>query len=112
MLTKLTHGFRLPLALIVYGYNPAVWAQAAVDIGSAGTGPLAGVVAFLQEIVDFMSGPFALFVLAGGLVSAICLWMWAPRENGAMSGMFRALFAGVLILNIGGIIAWAAGMAT
>lgn len=101
----------LALALTFLHFTPA-FAQTAVDIGTAGTGPLAGIANFLQEIVDFMSGPWALFVLAGGVIFAIVLWIWAPRENGAMAGMFRAIFGGVIILNVGGVIAWVAGMAT
>lgn len=102
---------RFAMLMVILTGSPA-FAQVAVDIGTAGTGPLAGLATFFQEIVDFMAGPWAIFVLAGGLILAIGLWVFQPKESGAMQWLFRALFGGVMLMNIGGFIAWIQGMAT
>lgn len=100
------------LSLIFIGLVTTRIASAqAVDIGAGGTGPLTGLTTFLQDIMDFMSGPWAIFALAGGVILAVVMWIWMPKE-GAMGTLFRVLFGGVIILNVGGWITFLQGMAT
>ena len=97
---------------LLFGATPAAFAQVAVDIGTAGTGFFAGLVNFMQEIVDFMSGPYAIFAIIMGGALAIGLWIFTPKESGVMQWVFRVLFGGIMLLNLGGIVAYVAGMAT
>lgn len=100
------------VALLATLTSLPAFAQAEVDIGTAGSGPLTGLAEFFQEWVDFMAGPWAIVVLAVGLVMGIGLWIWQSKESGAMQWIARALLGGVMIMNIGGIITWVQGMAS
>jgi hypothetical protein len=96
-------GLMLGLALV--GANAYA---ASPDLGTA-AGPFSRIVSGLQEILDFLSGPVAIFILAASLIAAVVLWMFAPKE-GALGGIVRVLAAGIMLVNIGLFVTYLVGV--
>lgn len=83
-----------------------------VDIGTDGAdGPLDGLIQAMQSVMNFLTGPIAVFVLAGSLMVAVALWMFAPKD-GMMGGFLRIIAGGIVILNIPGWIVWFQSLST
>jgi hypothetical protein len=83
-----------------------------VDIGTEGAdGPLSGLIDGMQSIMNFFTGPMAVFALAASLMVAVAMWMFAPKE-GMMGSILRVIAGGILILNIPGWVVWLQSLST
>ncbi len=70
------------------------------NIGSGGDQSTFGsIVTFLQSGMDFLTGPWVKFTIAGSAILALMLWAAAPKE-GAMGWIVRVIIAGLVALNI------------
>lgn len=83
-------------------------AFAGYDIEAAGTtggSIFQRLVGFMQDIVDMMDGPVAIFVLVVGMIVAVVLWVFAP-DNRALGKAFKAIAAAFIIFDIGLLITY------
>lgn len=79
------------------------------DIGGPGEDtPLGSINAFIQEVVNFVSGPIALSFSFLSIVGMAFTWAIAPKFIGAMGLGFRVMIAVIIALNVG---AWLAAYA-
>ena len=79
-------------------------ALAGTDIGAPTTGFFAQIGAVMQQFVNFLEGPFGLFVPIVGLSVAIGVWVLGTRSEGGMGWMGRVVMGSMLILNIPALI--------
>jgi len=71
-----------------------------VNIGSGGGSGFSIMKKWLQNWVDFMSGPFAVAAVITSIIIAYCAWAFAPKE-GVVGPTVRIVVAGIVILNVG-----------
>lgn len=93
-------------ALLIGLTTMATAAHAGPALPAGGTGPFSLFTNFLQDLVDFMSGPFG---TATAIISAIigfATWTYAPKE-GVMGVVIRVVVFSIVSLNIG---AWVVAM--
>ncbi len=78
---------------------PVAFAQ--YDIGKSGAkGGIQIIEQYIQGWLNFMSGPFAIAVVAGSIIIATCVFVFMPK--GGWFGYFaRALVGGIVLLNLG-----------
>lgn len=91
---------RILLALGVLLGSPFAAAQPTYDIGSPSTGGFAAVGAFMQEFVDFLGGPGVMFVTFISIGLGVILWTIAPKAQGVMSWIIRAVAGSIVLLNL------------
>lgn len=77
-------------------------AHAAYDIGAPDTGsPLEGINSFLQDVVNWVSGPIAVGFSFLSIAGMAIVWAYEPKMTGAMGAFFRVIVAVIIILNVG-----------
>ena len=70
------------------------------NIGSGGDQSTFGLIStFLQSAMDFLTGPWVKFTIAGSAILALMLWAAAPKE-GALGWIVRVIIAALVALNI------------
>jgi type IV secretory pathway VirB2 component (pilin) len=75
-------------------------AFAGTDIGAPSSGFFAKMGKWLQEIVDFLEGPFGLFVCVAGLAMALLVWAVGTKSGEGLGMLGRVTIAVLLIINI------------
>jgi type IV secretory pathway VirB2 component (pilin) len=75
-------------------------AMAGPSIGSGGGTAYTKLTAWLQNFVDFMSGPFGIAVVVVSIILAFSVWAFAPKE-GIAGPVMRIVVAAVVIVNVG-----------
>lgn len=78
----------------------AAYAQGGVNIGNGGGSGFSIMKRWLQNWVDFMSGPFAVAAVITSIIIAYLAWAFAPKE-GVVGPTVRIVVAGVVVLNVG-----------
>jgi type IV secretory pathway VirB2 component (pilin) len=84
---------------------------AGYNIESAGTtnaSILRRVVEFMQDIVDAVDGPLAIFAVIVGAIAALCLWIFAP-DNRHLNKACKVVAAGIGMFEIGALITYMRG---
>ncbi|KKJ75225.1 hypothetical protein WH95_19595 [Kiloniella litopenaei] len=75
-------------------------AMAAFALGSSGgKGGIAEFEGYIQDWVNFMTGPFGLAVVVVSIIVAVVVFVFAPKQ-GPMGLVARAVVAGIVILNL------------
>lgn len=88
--------------LMVYCFLIASSAHAAYDIGAPDSGsPLESINTFLQDVVNWVSGPIAVGFSFLSIAGMAVTWAVAPKMIGAMGTFFRVIVAVIIILNVG-----------
>lgn len=75
-------------------------AHAGPSIGTGGGTAYAKLTGWLQNFVDFMSGPFGIAVVIVSIILAFSVWSFAPKE-GIAGPILRLVVSAVVILNVG-----------
>lgn len=88
---------------IAYAQTPVTITGTASGQGASAINPLIG---FLNNIAQFLTGPWAVFIVMAALVLAIGSWIWAP-DNKAIGWLLRAVAGGILLLTMG---SWLSGI--
>lgn len=99
---------KLILATLALLSTPAA-AFATFDIGGGGSGPLAGLTQWMQDVADWVTGPFGLFCVGLALVGAIIAWNRAPQQSEWVGKTVRAFLSALCVIGIGGFMTWLAG---
>ena len=69
------------------------------NIGTADPALFGKITKFLQDVVNFMTGPYGKAVVIISLCLAVSVWIFSPREG--WIGFFgRAFAGGQLLLNV------------
>jgi type IV secretory pathway VirB2 component (pilin) len=101
MLKRFLRSATCQFFILAYGALQAEIALAAqYSIGSGGTGGFALLGKWLQEYINFMTGPYAKGGVAAAAVIGIIAWTFAPKD-GVMGTVVRVVAAGFVSLNIG-----------
>ncbi len=96
---------RLMMTLI--GLTVSTTSYASVSLGGGGSGVFAQITNFFQEIVDFLGGTGAMFVIFLSFSGAIALWVISPKSAGpAVAWGFRGAIGGILLFAMGTLISW------
>ena len=95
------------LMTIFIGLTISSTSYASVSLGTTGTGVFAQISNFFQEIVNFLGGTGAMFVIFISISGAVCLWVISPKSAGpAVAWMFRGAIGGILLFAMGTVISW------
>jgi len=78
----------------------ATTAIAGTNIGAPSSGFFAKVGAWLQALVDFIEGPWGIFVSIAGLALAVTVWMFSTRGGEQLGTIAKVIIAVLLIINI------------
>ncbi len=78
--------------------------------GTTGSTALQSIVNFFQAIVDLIDGPVAVAVIVLSLFVALAAWNWQPQNSRALGIAARACASGILLLNLGTLVTWLAGL--
>lgn len=98
---KLMLGFKTVVVNLLVLCSAKVYAT---DIGAPSTGFFSQVGGWLQAFVDFIEGPWGLFVSIIALAIAIGVWMFSTRGNEQLGWIGRVVIGVLLIVNIPGLI--------
>ncbi|HFQ5013435.1 hypothetical protein [Vibrio vulnificus] len=80
---------------------------ASISLGGSSSGVFAQLGRFFQEIVDFLGGTGAMFVIFLAFSAAIGMWVLMPKSAGAaVAWAFRAAIGGILLFAMGTLISW------
>jgi len=97
---KKVHAMGFSLSLSLYA-----GLASATNIGSPGkSGFFKGIVAWMQEMVDFFEGPLGLFVSIAALSMAAMIWALGSRGDEGLGRVGRVVIAVLLLVNIPGLI--------
>lgn len=83
-----------------FGFVTSVYAQSGPNIGSGGGTGFSIIKRWLQNWVDFMSGPFAIAAIITSVIIAYVAWAFLPKE-GLIGPTVRVVVAGIVVLNVG-----------
>ena len=72
----------------------------ATDIGAPADGMFAQIGGWLQDYVDFMEGPWGLFIPIIGLSFAVAVWMLSTRGGEQLGWIGRVIIGSLMIINI------------
>lgn len=72
----------------------------ATDIGAPAGGFFSQIGAFLQGFVDFLEGPWGIFVPIVGLSIAVAVWMFSTKGNESLGWVGRVVVGSLMIINI------------
>lgn len=97
---------RTNIALLTALATLAGSAHAGPILPAGGSGPFAFFNNFLQELVDFMSGPFGTAAVIVSIIVGFVSWIFLPKE-GIMGVVMRVVVTAIVILNVG---AWVVAM--
>lgn len=81
-------------------------ANAGPALPAGGSGQFDLFTNFLQDLVDFLSGPFGTAAVIVIIIGGVLAWSYAPKE-GVMGWVMRAAVAAIVIFNVG---AWIVGL--
>ncbi|ENH7396018.1 TPA: hypothetical protein ACGVAX_004276 [Vibrio vulnificus] len=96
---------RLMMCFIGLTLTPSSYAS--VSLGGGGSGVFAQITNFFQEIVDFLGGTGAMFVIFLSFAGAIGMWVLMPKSaSTAVAWAFRAAVGGILLFAMGTLISW------
>lgn len=96
MKTIANKGMKVALVMMAF-----LSAQAqATDIGSPATGFFSQIGAWMQDFVNFLEGPWGLFVPIVGLSIAVAVWMFSTRGNDQLGWVGRVVVGALMIVNI------------
>ena len=70
------------------------------DIGTAPSGPMGDIVAFVQDVVNTLSGPGVFAVGFVSLFIVIVLWVFAPKAGQVMGIAMRVAIGVIMLLNL------------
>ncbi|WP_372000072.1 hypothetical protein [Tistrella mobilis] len=89
------------LAAAAFASLPAR-AQQVVDIGTVASGNEGTTLLtkFFQSWVNFMTGPWAVAMMAASIAVGVAIWIFMPRE-GPMGWVARGAIGGLVLLNLG-----------
>ncbi|RZI40354.1 hypothetical protein EGT07_23720 [Herbaspirillum sp. HC18] len=82
------------------GMALATAAHAGPSIGTGGGTAYSKLTTWLQNFVDFMSGPFGLAVVIISIIIAFSVWAFVPKE-GIAGPVLRVVVAAIVIINVG-----------
>lgn len=85
-------------SLLLWFSQPAL-AVNSYNIGNSQNAGFQLIVAFWQDYVNFMVGPFAKVAAVGSLLIAIGAWMFLPKE-GLVSSLVRVAIGAIGMLNV------------
>lgn len=91
---------RINIALLIGLAMVAEAAHAGPQLPNGGSGVFAFFASLLQDLVDFMSGPFGTAAVIVSTIVGFVTWVFAPKE-GVMGVVLRVVVAAIVILNIG-----------
>lgn len=74
-------------------------AYAGANLPSGGGSTFQVFVKWLQNFVDFMTGPFGTAAVAVSIIVAFVTWSYAPKE-GLMGTVMRSVVSGIVIINV------------
>ncbi|MCG9612851.1 hypothetical protein L1D41_24750 [Vibrio harveyi] len=95
------------LMMSVIGLTISASSYASVSLGGGGSGVFAQITNFFQEIVNFLGGTGAMFVIFLSFTGAIGLWVISPKSAGpAVAWGFRGAIGGILLFAMGTLISW------
>ncbi len=98
MLSKLTSLARkMPISLVLIASTNAF---AGVSVGKGGGAGFDIVTKWMQNWVDFMSGPFGIVVVVTSLLIAFGTWSLLPKE-GIVAPVVRVVVSAIVVLNVG-----------
>lgn len=73
--------------------------------GSGSGGFFDGIVAFMQQWIDFIAGPWAILIVFIGLVTVLFMWIMAPKAGEAIGFGIRVVVGGFVLFNLAAILA-------
>ncbi|RDH41333.1 hypothetical protein [Zooshikella ganghwensis] len=76
------------------------WASAAYSLNAPTTGLFAGVNSFFQDLVNNMTGPWAVGFTIVSAGVGLMIWAFAAQQGKAIQTLARAVIAGIVFLNI------------
>ncbi len=92
---------------LVYRFNLFVFSilfsnlvLAGTNIGSPKTGFFSQIGGWLQAFVDFLEGPWGLFITIAGLAFALTIWVIGTRSGEGLGMFGRVVIASILLINI------------
>ncbi|HDY7818435.1 TPA: hypothetical protein RQK24_004150 [Vibrio vulnificus] len=101
------NAFSQQLMMSLIGLTLTSTAYASVSLGGGGSGVFAQIANFFQEIVDFLGGTGAMFVIFLSFAGAIGMWVLMPKSaSTAVAWAFRAAVGGILLFAMGTLISW------
>ncbi|MBZ0099057.1 MAG: TrbC/VirB2 family protein [Taibaiella sp.] len=83
--------------VIAFAVNPVM---AGTTIGAPSSGFFSKIGAFLQEMVDFLEGPWGLLVAVVSIAIAATIWALSTRGDQGMGMMGRVLLVVLVLINI------------
>lgn len=81
-------------------YSQVALSADGTDLGAPSSGFFAKFGKFMQQIVDFLEGPWGTFVAIVGLAAAATIWALGSRNDEGMGKTAKVIIAVLLILNI------------
>lgn len=72
----------------------------ATDLAANEDGFFASIGVFMQDFVNFLEGPWGLFVPIAGLSIAVAVWMFSTRGGEQMGWIGRVVFGSLLLVNV------------
>lgn len=99
------------LLLSLFLLSPAAFASS-ISLGGSSSSFLSKFVNFFQQVVDFVGGTGALFVVFVSIAAGLGMWAFMPKQAGSALGyVFRACIAGIGLFGMGTFIAWLRSLA-
>lgn len=78
-----------------------------INLGGSSSGFLSSIGDFFQELVDFVGGTGAMFIVFISIATGLALWAFMPKQSGTALGyIFRACIAGIGLFGLATFIAW------
>jgi type IV secretory pathway VirB2 component (pilin) len=87
---------KMPVGLLLIASSKAF---AGVSVGKGGGAGFDIASKWLQNWVDFMTGPFGIAVVITSLIIAFGTWAMMPKE-GIVAPVLRVVVSGIAILNV------------
>lgn len=72
----------------------------ATDLAANEDGFFASIGVFMQDFVNFLEGPWGIFVPIAGLSIAVAVWMFSTRGGEQMGWIGRVVFGSLLLVNV------------
>ena len=102
---------RILSIVLAIAFYPAM-ALAEFDIGTGGsTGFLGQLTRFMQEAVNWATGPLGLAAVGVAVLAAVIAWNRAPQQSEAVGKSVRALLSAIVVLGFGAFMTWLASYA-
>jgi type IV secretory pathway VirB2 component (pilin) len=77
---------------------------AGTSIGAPSSGFFSQIGGWLQTFVDFLEGPWGLFICVAGLIAALTVWVIGTRSGEGLGMFGRVILAGIMIINVPSLI--------